>query len=268
VDRIRYRLATLLALSLTLGAATSVLAADEPVMDEGAAIEGVTWLLEQQLVDGQLAVVPGPIVASLLMADGQAGGDGGCNSWFGAYELDDDALAFGPIGSTMMACLGPAMDVEQAYLANLGNVASWAVDGLSLALADASGQVILLLTAAPEATVVGSWVAVGINDGAGGVVSSTLTPLVTAEFGPDGELSGSDGCNSYFTSYTVDGDAIAVDPQIATTKMACAEPGLDELAQQYYTALTGSSFWSVDAGGSLELRDASGALQVRYEPAG
>ena len=49
--------------------------------------------------------------------------------------------------------------------------------------------------------------------------------------------------------------------------MACADPAIDTLSQQYYAALTAATTWSVDASGALELRDDDGALQVRFLPA-
>ena len=42
---------------------------------------------------------------------------------------------------------------------------------------------------------------------------------------------------------------------------------IGEVSQQYFAALGAASTWSVDASGSLELRDDGGALQVRYLPA-
>ena len=59
---------------------------------------------------------------------------------------------------------------------------------------------------------------------------------------------------------------VAIAPEIATTMMACEEP-LTELSQQYVAALGAASMWAVDDAGSLELRDADGALQVKYLPA-
>ena len=90
---------------------------------------------------------------------------------------------------------------------------------------------------------------------------------ITSCFDADGSLSGNDGCNDYFTSYETDGDAITIAPEIASTMMACEDPALAELSQQYFAALGAASTWSVDASGSLELRDADGALQVNYLPA-
>ena len=91
--------------------------------------------------------------------------------------------------------------------------------------------------------------------------------MVTAEFGADGRLAGVDGCNNYTTYYEVEGELITIAPEIATTMMACADPALAELSQQYFAALEVAEVWSVDASGSLELRDAEGALQVKYLPA-
>jgi heat shock protein HslJ len=49
-------------------------------------------------------------------AGGEVRGHGGCNRFFGAYELTDGALQIGPLGSTRMACAEPAMSFELAFL--------------------------------------------------------------------------------------------------------------------------------------------------------
>ena len=90
---------------------------------------------------------------------------------------------------------------------------------------------------------------------------------MTADFSADGELTGFDGCNNYFTSYEVDGDSITIAPEVGQTMMACTSDELAEQAQWYYGALAAATTWSVDASGSLELRDEDGSLQVKYGPA-
>ncbi len=268
---LRSTVTTLAALSLVAAFGATAAASSEP--EEGPIavdiIEGVTWVLTSQAVDGEMTELPGHAFVSLLMQDGQAGGQGGCNSYFTSYELDGSALAFGPVGSTMMACLPPLMDLEQAYFANLALVASYQSTGGPMALLDAEGNAILEFEAAPEATVVGAWVATGINNQQeqAGVVSSDLTSQVTAEFSPDGDLTGSDGCNNYFTTYQVDGDSITISDAIGSTEMACLDDALTEQSQWYLGALISATTWSVDAAGNLELRDADGALQVSYAPA-
>lgn len=47
---------------------------------------------------------------------------------------------------------------------------------------------------------------------------------VTMEFGTDGSVTGSDGCNRFNTTYTTNGSTIRIRPLGASTMMACPEP--------------------------------------------
>ena len=261
--------ATIAAMALVAGLSASAVAASEPEPEPMPVdlVDGITWILTSQVVDGVLTELPDGAFVSLRMENGQAGGQGACNSYFSSYELDGFSLSFGDIGSTMMACLPPLMDVEAAYFANLAAVAAYFSTGGSMALTDGDDNILLEFSPAPEVSIVGSWVASGINNGAEAVVTSDVTPEITAEFSPDGDLTGFDGCNRYFTSYQVDGESIAIDEMIGSTKMACASDELAEQAQWYLGALIDAATWSVDAAGNLELRDADGALQVSYTAA-
>jgi heat shock protein HslJ len=230
-------------------------------------IEGPTWRLQEQAVDGQLAALPDGATATLVLVGGQASGNGGCNDYFAEYTLDGPSLTFGEIGSTLMFCEGPGSDVETAYFANLALVASWMSDGASLTLSDADGNALLVYGSAPAATIVGGWVASGINNGAGGVETTDITPHVTAVFDADGTLRGFDGCNNYSTIYTLDGAAVSVSDAIVTTRMACESEALSVQSAQYFDALVASTSWALDSRGNLELRDDEDALQVLFTPA-
>jgi heat shock protein HslJ len=229
-------------------------------------IEDATWLLREQAVDGNLTPIAENLLVSLHLQNGDADGTGGCNRYSSSYVIDDDDIAFGPIASTHMACPGPAGDVEALYFANLASAATWDSDGSTLTFSSLAGDAILEYDAAPAASVVGGWVAQGINDGAESVVSSEMTSAVTAEFASTGDLTGSDGCNEYFTTYEVDGDAISIGP-IASTKRACLDDELTAQSQAYQAALGAATTWSVTDTGNLELRDDAGSLQVRFLPA-
>ena len=106
----------------------------------------------------------------------------------------------------------------------------------------------------------------GINNGNEAVVSTDITPQVTAVFDADGSLHGFDGCNEYAPSFA-DGDAISVSDAIITTRMACASDELSEQSAQYFTALVAATAWSVEANGSLELRDDQGRSRSSYTAA-
>jgi heat shock protein HslJ len=62
-----------------------------------------------------------------------------------------------------------------------------------------------------------------------GTPSQALTTTkVTLDFGDDGHITGSAGCNRYFASYEVKGTAITVGPA-GSTMMYCDTPGVMDL---------------------------------------
>ncbi len=116
--KLRSTVATLAAMTLVASLSAAVVATSEPEEPPMSVdvIEGVTWVLSSQAIDGDLVAVPDRALISLLMDGGQAGGQGGCNGYFTSYRLDGSALSFGDIGSTMMACLPPLMDSRTGLL--------------------------------------------------------------------------------------------------------------------------------------------------------
>jgi heat shock protein HslJ len=229
-------------------------------------IEGLTWVLREQSVDGALAPLPQGVVAFIELQGGSAGGNAGCNSYFAGYVIDGQAITFDRIGSTMMACEDERMSVESAYLANLETVAAWASDGLTLTFSAANGSAILVYDALAAGSIVGDWVVTTIAVGVDAVASSDTMNVITASFDASGQVSGFDGCNDYSASYEVDQDLISIGP-LATTMMACADADTSSLAAAYAIALQGATRWQVTAGGSLELQGPDGNLLVAYGPA-
>ena len=107
-------------------------------------IEGRSWVVESFSANGSSVA---PIEGSVLSAtfeDGTVSGIAGCNNYFAGYELDGNAIAIGPAGSTLMFCAEPegVMEQEQAYLALLQSADEYSVDGDTLTLS-ASGTVVL-----------------------------------------------------------------------------------------------------------------------------
>ncbi len=54
--------------------------------------------------------------------DGRVSGNASCNRLFGSYELDGEALSFGPLGTTRMFCPDPAGGQENRLLGLLDRV--------------------------------------------------------------------------------------------------------------------------------------------------
>lgn len=122
------------------------------VLEYGAApadpLSGTTWNVTGYN-NGKQAVVSPAVGTTLTLAfgtDGSASGSGGCNSFSGTYATDGDAITFGPLASTMMACDQAVMDQEVAYFAAIGASKSFKVSGGKLEMRDPGGA--LQVTAA------------------------------------------------------------------------------------------------------------------------
>lgn len=130
------------ALALLLAACTG---APERAGPEAGGIVGPVWVVEEiagAAVDGEA-----PITLQ-LGADGRASGRGGCNGYGGSYTLAGDALHFGPLVATKMACAPAVMDQEQRYFDTLAQVARYAVaDDGALLLETEEGKEIRLCRA-------------------------------------------------------------------------------------------------------------------------
>jgi len=120
-----------------------------PSAQTALGIEDRTWTLIQ--LGEQLVTPPkdAPGAHLILMSkDQRVAGSGGCNRIMGGYALDGNKLSFSKMASTMMACQD-GMALEQTFLKALDTVASWSIDGNTLILKDASGQVVARLSATP-----------------------------------------------------------------------------------------------------------------------
>jgi heat shock protein HslJ len=231
---------------------------------DGLPLEDTSWgLVSFADGDGQTVEVPDGVTATALFSDGSVSGSGGCNRFSGPYELDGDALSVGPVASTLMACIGPQSEVEQAYFLALDATAAFRTDASSLTLLDEAGDALLTFGVVEPVSLTGTeWTAMGINTGTDAVSSVVAGATVTATFGEDGTVSGSAGCNTYTGEYTAQQGAIEIGPLASTTK-ACEPAEVMTQEAAFLTAMQNATTYAID-GETLELRDGSGALQVDF----
>jgi heat shock protein HslJ len=222
---------------------------------EASDIENRPW----QLASGKDITLAEGIVASAVFTGGNVFGSSGCNQYRGPYTLDGDSLEIGKTSSTLKACPPPADEIEHAYLAALGQVASWEIDGEELVLSDADGNELLRFEVA---SIIGDWTVTGILDG--NAFSSPIAGTeLTATFAEDGMLTGSAGCNNYTTAYTADTGDIEIEPP-ASTKKLCPEPeGIMNQEAAYLAALAEATQYGFN-GATMELSDADGTRLVSF----
>jgi copper homeostasis protein (lipoprotein) len=88
----------------------------------------------------------------LLLLDGEGpprfSATAGCNWLAGAWSRTGDALSFGPVRSTMMACPPTLAERERALSAGLADTAIWTISGRTLVLEDLRGAPLLRAEAA------------------------------------------------------------------------------------------------------------------------
>ena len=78
-------------------------------------------------------------------SEGRMSGNVGCNSFGGDYTIDGETIKFGPVMSTMMACIGPVGDQEAATLQALQEKAGFMLEGNTLTITSANGSSSIVL---------------------------------------------------------------------------------------------------------------------------
>ncbi len=219
-------------------------------------LKGTAWVLVE--IGGQPVVENS--LPTLNFSEGALGGNGSCNTFGGDYTQDGDKLTVGPLFSTMMYCEGVS-DQEQAYLAALQAAASFRVVDGRLTILDASGAVSLVFDPQDTSLEGRPWLltAYAVPDAVTSLIPDTQ---ITAQFA-NGNMSGSAGCNNYFASYTLEGNAVTFGPAGAT-KMYCETPeGLMQQEAAFLSAIEKAASYRVE-GRTLTFFDANGQIVLQF----
>ena len=209
----------------------------EVVSTPPAPIEGTPWLLESFLsTNGELENVLPDTLITAEFENEQISGSTGCNQYFGAYVSEEDTLSVTVIGFTEMYCSPEeVMEQEGQYLTALESATSYHVSADRLEIFTGGGETALVYLVAESSSLTSApWKLNLLDDGEGKVISTIAGTEITLEFAEDGNLTGSSGCNTYNSSYEINGDMITIGP-IASTMMSCTEP--DMIMEQEFAYL-------------------------------
>jgi heat shock protein HslJ len=109
-------------------------------------LENMQWTL---VAFGETPVIPGPEPITLLLAAGQAGGSGGCNSYGGSYKVEGQSISFGEITHTERACTDAGVtEQEGQYFQALETAGEYFVEGDQLRVTYDNGQGVLIFESA------------------------------------------------------------------------------------------------------------------------
>jgi heat shock protein HslJ len=88
---------------------------------------GTSWRAEDI---GGRGVIDNAQTTITFDAEGRVAGSGGCNRYFGPVTIEGNAIRFGDLGATRMACVPALMDQEQTFFDALAATRSYRFDDL------------------------------------------------------------------------------------------------------------------------------------------
>jgi putative lipoprotein len=107
----------------------------------GQALPGTSWLAEDI---GRRGVLDNPQPTMSFDQAGRVSGSGGCNRYGGPVEISGEAIRFGPLASTRMACAPAIGDQEERFFAALQSATRFAFTPEDkLVLYDATGTAVV-----------------------------------------------------------------------------------------------------------------------------
>ncbi len=224
---------------------------------------GPIWQWQQtQMNNGDLFTPNTPANYTIqFMADGTAAIQADCNTVRAVYTVEENrvSLTMGP--STLMAC--PEGSLGDQFVSNLSNTTLFFFQegNLFIDLKFDSGT----MSFSPISSQLpgSNWIVTNYNNGREAVVGLLTGTELTADFGEDGTLSGSAGCNRYSAGYEVDSNNISIGMAVST-QMACSEPeGVMEQEQEYLAALSTAATYQV-MGNTMQMRTADDALAAMF----
>ena len=206
-----------------------------------------------------------PALTLNFEANGSVNGHDGCNSFQTVYKSTGSTMQIGPqLSGTLMACPDDIEEKARAYRETLTRTTRFERVAADLHLLDAGGHVLARFTTTTLSLPGSKWEVISYNNGKQAVVSVIIGSHITAQFGDDGLVTGSAGCNQYFATFSVKNAAIEIGkPQV--TRQTCDTPqNVMNQESLFLEALqTGAK---IDTRGDLlELRTISGALAVQLK---
>ncbi|AYF74489.1 META domain-containing protein [Nocardia yunnanensis] len=192
--------------------------------------------------------IPGGGPLTLTFTDGRLSATAGCNTATGPVDLQGNTLQVGELASTLMACPGDAAGADGWQDGLLRSQPTWTLAGDTLTL-KGNGSTVTLVdrkTLHPDKPLTGTpWIVTALLRPDAEVRSVTLDEVRPAlTITPDGQVSGSAGCNSMTGTAAITGDEVSF--RIATTRMLC-DPQVMDVERQVLAVLDGKTKAAIDS---------------------
>jgi heat shock protein HslJ len=160
----------------------------------------------------------------------------GCNTLFGAVEVESDSLIFSLIASTLIACPTAEDQREQELATSLeGATLRYEVAGARARLFNAAGVLVFSLNRPVNANLVNAWELTSIRT-ANAISSSILDVGTGITFTADGRVNVVTACNEGGGTYTIKENSLSFDA-LAFTEKGCEQERMTR-EQEFTQALS------------------------------
>jgi heat shock protein HslJ len=234
-------------------------AADDDGADRNP-LAGSRWEVTSLRKGAEMQGAHPTTIVTIVFGTETAEGYDGCNRYVAPYDVDGDTLTFGDISRTGVACAA-ADHVTQAdaFVEAVEAVTEFTLFADELELRAGTGALVRFRRVDDLPLTHIAWSMTGYRTATGGMTSPLDGAPVTLWFGPDGDVGGSTGCNSYSAEYRMTGAELSIHG-ISQTEMACAEPA-GVMAQEagFLALLASATSYRTDLT-TLELLDAGDVI--------
>ena len=216
-----------------------------PDANEELGLPGSSWLLTATSgQDHQTLVLPGSSITLSFDDEAQISGQGGCNGYSGAYALAEAGeITLSEIVSTLRACADTQMTTQESiYLSALSGVTHYELSERQLTLRIEDMEALHFARADQDPLAGTSWEL--ISEVPADVEATPevdgMARSITLTFEAEGQAAGRGGCNSYSTTYALEGTSISFS-EIVSTRMACEGGDIMQREQEFFAALSSAS---------------------------
>ena len=240
--------------------------AQVPAGAKPVSLEGSSWKAVE-LAGASVPALPANGQPNLVFQGGRVSGSDGCNRITGSYTQKGEAVTFGQIATTMMACADRA-DIGQRFHAALKGTSHFRIAGGRMEFFGAAGMPLAVFERgqppapppSPSPLQGTTWQLVKFQGGDG----TTLTPdersKYTFDFAADGRVSVRVDCNRGSSTWKTTGSSQLELGPLALTRAQCPEGSLhDHIVKQWtfirsFVIRNGHLFLALMAdGGAYEL---------------
>lgn len=177
-----------------------------------------TWVLKSLNGEPSANIFKGKTpTMNIDIAEKRIFGNGGCNSYTGAFTYNKGILSAPNLASTMMMCLDE--NQESQFHAILGQPNKVSLEEGVLTLKNDGKVVAQFEKGIDTSLLLGEWILESIADGDVKALFADQTPTISFDL-PENRFGGNAGCNRYNATYKIEGTTITVGP-VMSTRMAC-----------------------------------------------